>query len=126
MIDYITIGTNDLQKAGEFYDAVFGLLGGRRAREGERMIMWADKTGKDAFSVIKPFDKKSASAGNGTMVVLGAGNAETVKAVHAKALAMGGTDEGAPGPRGTTGFYGGYFRDLDGNKLVAYFRQPVK
>ena len=71
------------------------------------------------FSVMKPFDGQSASVGNGTMVALAAKDPEQVQALHAKALALGGRDEGAPGPRGT-GFYGAYFRDLDGNKLAAF------
>ena len=70
------------------------------------------------FSVMKPFDGQAASVGNGTMVALAAKDPEQVQALHAKALALGGQDEGAPGPRGT-GFYGAYFRDLDGNKLAA-------
>ena len=61
---------------------------------------------------------KAATVGNGTMVALAARDRETAARVHAKALELGGSDEGAPGPRGD-GFYGGYFRDIDGNKLVA-------
>ena len=123
MLSYATIGTNDLQQAGEFYDAVLDVLGAKRSQEGERMIMWSGKTGSGSVAVITPFDKRPATAGNGTMLSLDAGNPETVKAVYAKAIEMGGTDDGAPGPRGTGGFYGGYFRDLDGNKLVAFCRQ---
>jgi predicted lactoylglutathione lyase len=70
--------------------------------------------------VIKPFDKKPATVGNGVMVALAARSKEQVDAVHRKALELGGKDEGAPGPRGD-GFYAGYFRDLDGNKLNAFF-----
>ena len=71
------------------------------------------------FSVMTPFDGEAAMAGNGAMVALAADSAEQVQALHAKALALGATDEGAPGPRGAN-FYGAYFRDLDGNKLAAY------
>jgi len=60
------------------------------------------------------------------MLSLDAGDPETVQAVHAKAIEMGGTDDGAPGPRGTGDFCDGYFRDLDGNKLVAFCRQEIK
>ena len=81
---------------------------------------------KVAFSRQSSLEKKweprlrEGTAGNGTMLSLDAGDPETVQAVHAKAIEMGGTDDGAPGPRGTGRFYGGYFRDLDGNKLVAF------
>lgn len=54
------------------------------------------------------------------MVALAAGSREIVDAVHRKALELGATDEGPPGPRGTSGFYAGYFRDLDGNKLNVF------
>ena len=64
----------------------------------------------------KPFDKKPATVGNGVMVALEASNAAQVDALHRRALQLGAADEGAPGPRGE-GFYAGYFRDLDGNKL---------
>jgi predicted lactoylglutathione lyase len=70
--------------------------------------------------VIKPFDGKAATVGNGTMVALVMDSKEKVNALHKKAMELGGTDEGAPGPRGE-GFYAGYFRDLDGNKLNAFF-----
>ena len=126
MLDYVTVGTNDLKRAGEFYDAVLGVLGGTRSREGERLIMWSGLAGAASLAVITPFDKSAAAPGNGTMIALAGGDPETVQAVHAKALAMGGADEGSPGPRGTGGFYGGYFRDPDGNKLVAYCRQEVR
>ena len=72
------------------------------------------------MSVIKPFDGKPATVGNGVMVALQAASKEQVGAVHKKALELGGKDEGAPGPRGA-GFYAAYFRDLDGNKLNAFF-----
>ena len=126
MLGYVTVGTNNLKGAGDFYDAVLDVLGAKRSQEGERMIMWSSKSGTGSVAVITPFDKSPATAGNGTMLSLDAGDPETVQAVHAKAIEMGATDDGAPGPRGTGGFYGGYFRDLDGNKLVAFCRQEIK
>ena len=72
------------------------------------------------MAIIKPYDGKPATVGNGVMVALAAASKQQVDAVHAKALALGGKDEGAPGPRGD-GFYAGYFRDLDGNKLNAFY-----
>ena len=118
MLAYVTVGTNDLARAGAFYDALLGELGAGRAMEMDRLIIWAVQPGKPMFGLAKPYDGKPASVGNGTMVALDAGSREMVDRLHAKALALGGTDEGAPGPRGDS-FYGGYFRDLDGNKFVA-------
>ena len=120
MIGYVTLGTNDLEKAAAFYDELFAVIGAGRFMDTDHFIAWAVKPGQPAVSVTKPFDGKKATVGNGTMVALAVDSQEKVKAVHAKALELGGTDEGAPGPRGDSGFYAGYFRDLDGNKLNAF------
>ena len=120
MIGYTTLGTNDLKRAGAFYDALLAEMGAKRAMEMETFIAWATEPNTPMVSVIKPFDGKPATVGNGVMVALAASSKEQVNAVYKKALALGGKDEGAPGPRGP-GFYAGYFRDLDGNKLNAFF-----
>jgi len=119
MIGYVTLGTNDLKRAAAFYDALLAELGAKRAMEMETFIAWATAPNTPMVSVIKPFDGKAATIGNGVMVALMVDSKEKVQAVHKKALELGGTDEGAPGPRGP-GFYAGYFRDLDGNKLNAF------
>jgi len=122
MIGYVTMGTNDLERAVAFYDELFAVLGAGRFMEVEdRYVAWAVAPGQPAISVTRPFDGKDATVGNGMMVALAVDSQEKVKALHAKALELGGTDEGAPGPRGDSGFYAGYFRDLDGNKLNAFF-----
>lgn len=120
MIAYVTIGTNDFERAANFYDALLGEFGAKRIMESERFIAWGTGN-KAALSIIKPFDGYPATVGNGVMVALYADSPEKVNAIHAKALELGATDEGAPGPRGDSGFYCGYFRDLDGNKLNAFF-----
>ncbi len=120
MIGYVTLGTNDFSRAAGFYDALLGELGAKRAMEFDGFIAWSRDGAPPMLSIIKPFDKKPATAGNGTMVALAAASKEHVDRLHAKALELGGRDEGAPGPRGD-GFYAGYFRDLDGNKLNAFF-----
>jgi len=119
MIGYITLGTNDLPRAVAFYDALLGELGGKRHMETARFVFWGLRPDLPSLGVILPHDGQPASVGNGTMVALAVDSPEQVQAVHAKALALGGVDEGAPGPRGGN-FYGGYFRDLDGNKLNAF------
>lgn len=120
MIGYVTLGTNDLEKAAAFYDQLFGVIGAGRFMETDRFVAWTVSPGQPGVSVTKPFDGNPATVGNGTMVALAVDSQEKVKALHAKALALGGADEGAPGPRGDSGFYAGYFRDLDGNKLNAF------
>ena len=120
MIGYVTLGTDDLVRAAGFYDALLAELGAKRAMEMETFIAWATAPNTPMVAVIQPFDKKPATVGNGVMVALAASSKAQVDAIHKKALALGGKDEGTPGPRGP-GFYAGYFRDLDGNKLNAFF-----
>ena len=120
MIGYTTVGTNDLARAAAFYDALLGELGAKRAMEAGSFIAWASAPGAPMFAVTAPFDGKPATVGNGVMIALAASGKAQVDALHRKALELGGKDEGAPGPRGD-GFYAGYFRDLDGNKLNAFF-----
>jgi predicted lactoylglutathione lyase len=119
MIGYVTLGTNDIEKAAAFYDRLLAEIGARRFMQTDSFIAWATDPKAPALSVIKPFDGKPASVGNGVMVALAMDSPEKVDAFHRKALELGGRDEGAPGPRGD-GFYAGYFRDPDGNKLNAF------
>ena len=120
MIGYVTLGTNNLDRAGEFYDQLLAVIGGARAMVSERFIAYSAAPDRPALLVVTPYDGNPATVGNGTMVGLAVESPEAVQAVHAKAIALGATDEGAPGPRGDSGFYAGYFRDLDGNKLNAF------
>ncbi len=119
MIGYVTLGTNDLERAAQFYDRLLKEIGASRFMETDSFIAWTIAPDKPALSVTKPFDGKPATVGNGMMVALAMRSPEQVDAFHRKALELGATDEGAPGPRGQ-GFYAGYFRDLDGNKLNAF------
>jgi predicted lactoylglutathione lyase len=120
MIGYVTLGTNDLDRAARFYDALLAEIGAGRFMQDDRFVAWAVAPDKPSLGVIKPWDGKPATVGNGVMVALVADTRETVDRVYAKALALGATDEGPAGPRGE-GFYAGYFRDPDGNKLNVFF-----
>ena len=122
MIGYTCVGTNNKPRAMAFYDALLGLLGAKRFYETERGVGWGVSAEQPMFAVNTPFDGALASVGNGSMVALSAASADQVQALYAKALALGGGDEGAPGPRGG-GFYGAYFRDLDGNKIAVFCYQ---
>jgi predicted lactoylglutathione lyase len=119
MIGYVTLGTNDLPRAAAFYDALLAELGVKRQMEFERGISWGAAPDQPGLGIMKPFDGKVATVGNGVMVALAAGSRELVDRVHKKALELGGKDEGPAGPRGDT-FYAGYFRDPDGNKLSVF------
>jgi len=120
MIGYVTLGTNDIERAAGFYDALLKDLGAGRFMEMDGFIAWAASPSTPALAVIHPADGNSATVGNGVMVALMVDTPEKVAAVHKHALELGGADEGAPGPRGDGSFYAGYFRDLDGNKLNAF------
>ena len=119
MIGYITLGTNRFDEAAKFYDDLFATIGVGRLMEGNSFIAGATSPGKPAVSIIRPYNGEPATVGNGVMVAIAVDSSEKVDTFHAKALQLGGADEGAPGPRGNS-FYAGYFRDLDGNKLNAF------
>jgi catechol 2,3-dioxygenase-like lactoylglutathione lyase family enzyme len=120
MIGYVTLGTDDIPRAAAFYDKLLELVGAKRFMESDRFVAWGVAPDKPMLGVIQPFDKQPASVGNGVMVALVVDSPEEVKALHARALELGGKDEGAVGPRGDSGFYAGYFRDLDGHKLDVF------
>jgi catechol 2,3-dioxygenase-like lactoylglutathione lyase family enzyme len=119
MIGYVTLGTNDLPRASAFYDKLLAEIGAKRLWEFDRGIAWGIAQDKPSLAIMKPFDGNPASVGNGVMVGLVVDSREKVERVHKKALELGGKDEGPVGPRGD-GFYVGYFRDLDGNKLDVF------
>ncbi|MDP3673988.1 MAG: VOC family protein [Novosphingobium sp.] len=119
MIGYVTVGTNDIARAAKFYDAIAAEMGTPRMMEFDNFIAWGKPDGGAGIAATKPHDGNAASVGNGVMVALEAKDSEQVQRIYDIALANGGSDEGPPGPRGE-GFYAGYFRDPDGNKLNAF------
>lgn len=120
MIGYITLGTNDFDRSVSYYDELMKLVGAGRFMEGDSFVAWAQAPDKPGFSVTKPFNGEAATVGNGVMIAINVETQDEVKAFYNKAIELGGTDEGEPGPRGEGGFYCGYFRDLDGNKLNVF------
>lgn len=119
MIGYVTVGTNDLPRAVAFYDALFKEIGANRFLEMDRGVAWSVAPDQPGFGVMKPFDGKEATIGNGCMTALAMDKPEKVDAFYKKAMELGGTDEGEPGER-MQGFYAAYFRDPDGNKLNCF------
>ncbi|HVY87322.1 MAG TPA: VOC family protein [Hyphomonadaceae bacterium] len=118
MIGYTTIGAKDLNKALSFYDTLLAELGGKRVMETKNGQLYGFAQGP-LFGVTKPYDGNTQHCGNGNMIALRCPSKEKVDAVYAKAISLGGSDEGKPGDRGGN-FYAAYFRDLDGNKLCAF------
>ncbi len=119
MIGYVTLGTNDMDRAAGFYDALLAEIGAERTMTGDTFIAWATDPKMPAISVIKPADGNAATVGNGMMVAIAVNSNDKVASLYEKAIELGGSDEGGPGDRGN-GFYAAYFRDLDGNKLNAF------
>lgn len=130
MIGYVTLGTDELDRARDYYDALFASLGAKRimqfAEEDGGFTMYGLSLAVPAVAITRPYDKKAADPGNGNMVALVMDSPERVDAFHAKALELGGTGEGAPGYRGDPrfGYYFGYFRDPDGHKFAVFNITP--
>lgn len=129
MFSHITLGSNNLDQAAAFYDAVLSPLGLVKAAitDDDETVgwSWAEPQGLPSFFVVLPFDNKPASVGNGTMVAFAANSSAVVDAAYQAGLGMGGQSEGAPGQRAQYGpgiYYGAYLRDLEGNKLHIVYR----
>lgn len=119
MIGYVTLGTNDIKRAVAFYDGLMAEVGASRIMETDGFVAWGTSMDEPGLSVTRPHDGKAATVGNGVMIALRAETPAKVDAIYAKAIELGGTDEGPPGAR-SEAFYAGYFRDPDGNKLNAF------
>ena len=119
MIGYVTLGSNQFDAAVEFYDALLASIGASRVFESDGFIAWSKGGSMHSIAVVRPWNGEPATPGNGTMVAIALETPAAVNDLHAKALVLGASDEGAPGAR-TDNFYAGYFRDLDGNKLAGF------
>ena len=123
MFSHIMIGTNNLEKAKSFYDAVLGTLGIAPAMVDRHRIFYRTPTG--VFSVSQPIDGKPATAANGGTIGFACASTEQAAAWHAAGIAHGGTSiEDPPGVRegGMGKMYLAYLRDPDGNKICALHR----
>lgn len=120
MFSHITLGTNDLERSRRFYEPVMAALGIGQPFELPNTLVFGELAGPKLF-IVSPFDGGTASHGNGTHAAFLAPSRGVVDIFHAAALANGGADEGAPGPRPHyhANYYGAYVRDPDGNKLQA-------
>lgn len=133
MIGYVTVGVDDLAKAEAFYSSLLLRLGYglEVSDEGLSYSLSGPSTEQNAppdFYVKPPFDGQPASAGNGTMVAFQVATQTLLRDLHAAAVAAGGRDEGAPGFRASygAGFYVGYLRDPQGNKIALYCNNPAE
>jgi catechol 2,3-dioxygenase-like lactoylglutathione lyase family enzyme len=116
MINYLMVGTNRFEDSIAFYDGLMPAMGATRVYATERNVGWGWGVGTPMFILTRPYDQRQATVGNGSMVAFEVESPELVDELHAKVLALGGSSEGDPGPRGEH-MYVGYWRDLDGNKF---------
>ena len=118
-LNYVMLGSNDVSRAHEFYNAVLPIIGGQVIADYLPHAVCYQLRGGGRIWVATPFDEKTAEPGNGNMVGLKCDSEAEVQAAHEMALSKGGMNEGNPGPRPRYGpdFYGAYVRDFDGNKL---------
>ncbi|MEQ1547528.1 MAG: VOC family protein [Chakrabartia sp.] len=129
MIGYATVGVSDLDRARTFYSTLLDTIGAKELmRMDHGFTMYGTHWGQPALCLTPPYNGEAQHPGNGNMIALVLDSRAKVDALHAKALTLGGSCEGAPGLRGDEGpqaFYGAYFRDLDGNKLCAFRAGPA-
>jgi len=119
MIGYVTIGVKDMDKAKQFWGQLLEPLGAKVVMDMGRIALLGTSPSNPMLGICTPYDEKEMHPGNGTMLAFTAGSKEDVDKLYAKAIELGGSDEGEPGDRGGN-FYGGYFRDPDGNKAVFF------
>ena len=119
MIGYVTIGTNDMDKAKAYWNALLAPMGAKIIMDMGRIALLGTEPGAPMLGICTPYDEQPAHHGNGNMIAFAAASREQVDQLYAKAIELGGSDEGEPGERGGA-FYGGYFRDPDGNKAVFF------
>jgi catechol 2,3-dioxygenase-like lactoylglutathione lyase family enzyme len=119
VFSHVMMGAHDLDASVAFYDAALGALGIKNLGPfGNGWILYGRD--KPAFIVARPGNGNEPTS-NGMTVGFAASTPAEVEAFHAAGLAAGGTDEGAPGPRGhLPGAFAAYLRDPAGNKVCSY------
>ena len=131
MIGYVTLGIDDLEAARTYYDALLGGLGASRLlqlpEEEGGFTLYGTDWSQPALAVVRPNDGGLQQPGNGNMVAFVMDRRDKVDAFHARALELGGTDEGGPGLRAdpAMNFYAAYVRDPEGHKLAAFCTAPA-
>ncbi len=130
MIGYVTLGVNNIEQAQNYYDALLGELGAKRLMELEEggFTLYGAELGAPSLAITQPHNGEAAVPGNGNMIAIPFEERSQIDSFYSKAIALGGSDEGAPGVRGEEGpqaFYAAYFRDPEGNKLCAFRVGPA-
>lgn len=127
MIGYITLGTNNLERAAGFYDKLLSKgFDATRNMEDKKFIAWGTKENPGQLCVMQPYNNGPATIGNGGMISLMVNSTKEVEEMYNLAIELGAACEGKPGPRDVEAFFGSYFRDLDGNKICVFNFDPTK
>ncbi len=118
MLSYITLGVTDLDKSEAFYNELLAPLGAKTLVKMDRILFIGKSMQEPMLSLCIPFNEDAPNPGNGNMFAISPGSKEQAAELHARALSLGATCDGAPGQRIPDVFYGAYFKDRDGNKGV--------
>ena len=119
MIDHISVGVADLDRAARFYEAVLASLGLFRLVTRPKTIGFG-KSYPEFWINLRPGMTKVLPE-SGVHICLRAKTAADVDAFHAAALASGGGSDGAPGLRlhDRVKYYAAFVVDPDGNRIEA-------
>lgn len=123
-VGYVCLGTNDFDRACAFWDQFAPELGGKKLFPTPQGVMYR-LGGGPMIMVTRPYNKESSAPGNGNMLAINVDSHDDVARIYDKALSLGATCEGKPGPRGPFGEFA-YFRDLDGNKIAVFYTDRGK
>jgi catechol 2,3-dioxygenase-like lactoylglutathione lyase family enzyme len=120
MIDHVSLAVADLAKSTAFYEQVLAPLGLAKLVAREGASTGFGKRYPEFWLNARP-GIAPAPETTGTHVCLRAPSEDAVRRFHAAALALGGRDAGAPGPRQAafTTYFGAFILDADGNKIEA-------
>jgi len=122
VISHLTLGTNNLDLAIQYYDQVLGLIGAKQTAKDDNVVFYEFPETTTKLAITKPHNGDVATFGNGTMLALKVDSDELVKDIYRLAISLGSKCGGEPGPRNNGAYFAAYFRDLDGNKLAIFHR----
>jgi len=123
-VGYVCLGTSDFDRACAFYDGLSAELGGKKLFPTPQGVMYRLGAGP-MIMVTRPYNKEASAPGNGNMLAINVDAEADVARIYEKALSLGASCEGKPGPRGAFGEFA-YFRDPDGNKLALFYSARQK
>jgi catechol 2,3-dioxygenase-like lactoylglutathione lyase family enzyme len=127
VLDHLSIGVSDLERAAVFYDTALAALGYVRLFTHPRAVGYGNPGDKDEQFAILKAGAEARAPGTGCHIAISARTREAVHGFHAAAIGAGATDEGGPGPRPRygPGYYAAFVRDLDGYRIEAVCHEPV-